>query len=82
MPIFLVKEPARVDGNLFLILALMAPCAVLLEARNRSQFQMMLPRCSPDGALSLFLPLLAVHAPARPAFPGSSGSCRSGFGFR
>ena len=40
MPIFLVKEPARVDGNLLLIVALIAPCAVLLGAPNRSQFQM------------------------------------------
>ena len=47
MPPFLVKEPARVDGNLLLIVALIAPCA--LGAPNRSQFQMMLPRCSPGG---------------------------------
>jgi hypothetical protein len=31
MPIFLVKEPARVDGNLFLILALIAPALSYLE---------------------------------------------------
>jgi hypothetical protein len=29
MPIFLVKEPARVDGNFLLIVALIAPCTVL-----------------------------------------------------